>query len=105
MQQSIILEFINILSLEFNNAKKDNAQSHHYWRLQVSSSPSVGKTSLIQKFAHDKYCNEYKPTIGADFVTKDIAIGGDIASMQVTQLSDMGYSRPRKVPQLRNFIL
>ena len=44
---------------------------------------SVGKTSLIQKFANDKYSLEYKPTIGADFVTKDVEVTGDMASLQV----------------------
>ncbi|MHA1146150.1 MAG: Rab family GTPase [Candidatus Helarchaeota archaeon] len=33
---------------------------------------SVGKTSLIQKFAHDVFIKDYKPTMGTDIVVKDL---------------------------------
>lgn len=42
----------------------------------------VGKTSLMQQFVNNKFSHQYKATIGADFLTKDITI--DNNNKQVT---------------------
>ncbi|CCE81440.1 Piso0_002096 [Millerozyma farinosa CBS 7064] len=34
----------------------------------------VGKTSLMQQFVNNKFSHQYKATIGADFLTKEISI-------------------------------
>jgi Ras-related protein Rab-7A len=34
----------------------------------------VGKTSLMQQFVNNKFSHQYKATIGADFLTKEITI-------------------------------
>ena len=45
---------------------------------------SVGKTSLINRFATDKYSCEYKPTIGADFTSKDVTLdNGTSITLQI----------------------
>ncbi|CCD24398.1 Rab family GTPase YPT7 NDAI_0D00840 [Naumovozyma dairenensis CBS 421] len=44
----------------------------------------VGKTSLMHRYVNDKYSQQYKATIGADFLTKEVTIDDDkIATMQV----------------------
>ncbi|SMN22962.1 similar to Saccharomyces cerevisiae YML001W YPT7 Rab family GTPase [Maudiozyma saulgeensis] len=44
----------------------------------------VGKTSLMHRYVNDKYSQQYKATIGADFLTKEVNIDSDkIATMQV----------------------
>ncbi|CCF59298.1 hypothetical protein KAFR_0G02670 [Kazachstania africana CBS 2517] len=44
----------------------------------------VGKTSLMHRYVNDKYSQQYKATIGADFLTKEINVDGDrTATMQV----------------------
>ncbi|CCH58508.1 hypothetical protein TBLA_0A07180 [Henningerozyma blattae CBS 6284] len=44
----------------------------------------VGKTSLMHRYVNDKYSQQYKATIGADFLTKEVAIDNDTtATMQV----------------------
>lgn len=34
----------------------------------------VGKTSLMNQYVHRKFSREYKATIGADFLTKEIQV-------------------------------
>ncbi|ETO20818.1 hypothetical protein RFI_16399 [Reticulomyxa filosa] len=49
------------------------------WRLF----DSVGKTSLMNQYIHDKFSKSYKPTIGADFLTKEIVVDDKIVTMQI----------------------
>lgn len=35
---------------------------------------SVGKTSLMNQYVNRKFSNQYKATIGADFLTKEVTI-------------------------------
>lgn len=37
----------------------------------------VGKTSLMHRYVNDKYSQQYKATIGADFLTKEIILEDD----------------------------
>lgn len=39
-------------------------------KVVVVGNGSVGKTSMIRQFAKGQYCNEYKKTIGVDFLEK-----------------------------------
>lgn len=41
-------------------------------KMVVVGNPAVGKTSIIRRFADDKFESEYKHTIGADFNVKVI---------------------------------
>ncbi|ELP91858.1 GTP-binding protein yptV5, putative [Entamoeba invadens IP1] len=43
----------------------------------------VGKTALITTFCCEKFTNNYKATIGADFVTKSMIVGNKEVSMQI----------------------
>lgn len=43
----------------------------------------VGKTSLMHRYVNDKYSQQYKATIGADFLTKEVAVDDKLATMQV----------------------
>ncbi|KAG0674666.1 Rab GTPase ypt7 [Kluyveromyces marxianus] len=44
----------------------------------------VGKTSLMHRYVNDKYSQQYKATIGADFLTKEVIVNDDkVATMQV----------------------
>lgn len=49
---------------------------------------AVGKTSLRSRFIHKKFTNNYKATIGADFITKEVVVeeeygGVKRATMQI----------------------
>jgi len=43
----------------------------------------VGKTSLMNQYVNKKFTNQYKATIGADFLTKEVVIDGKLVTMQI----------------------
>ncbi len=43
----------------------------------------VGKTSLMNQYVHNKFTNQYKATIGADFLTKDVLVDNRLVRMQI----------------------
>ncbi|RZB88501.1 Ras-related protein Rab7 isoform A [Glycine soja] len=43
----------------------------------------VGKTSLMNQYVHKKFSQQYKATIGADFVTKELQIDDRLVTLQI----------------------
>ena len=43
----------------------------------------VGKTSLMNQYVNKRFSNQYKATIGADFLTKDVVIDDRLVTMQI----------------------
>ncbi|KAG8458578.1 hypothetical protein KFE25_006511 [Diacronema lutheri] len=43
----------------------------------------VGKTSLMNRYVNQKFSNQYKATIGADFLTKEIQVDERLVTMQI----------------------
>jgi Ras-related protein Rab-7A len=43
----------------------------------------VGKTSLMNQYVNKKFSNQYKATIGADFLTKEVQIDDRLFTLQV----------------------
>ncbi|KAK0394714.1 hypothetical protein QR680_000893 [Steinernema hermaphroditum] len=43
----------------------------------------VGKTSLMNQYVNKRFSSQYKATIGADFLTKDVMIGDRLVTMQI----------------------
>jgi len=43
----------------------------------------VGKTSLMNQYVNRKFSNQYKATIGADFLTKEIMVEDRLVTMQI----------------------
>jgi len=43
----------------------------------------VGKTSLMNQYVNKKFSNQYKATIGADFLTKEVMIDDKQVTMQI----------------------
>ncbi|MGH0185392.1 UNVERIFIED_CONTAM: hypothetical protein FKN15_017924 [Acipenser sinensis] len=44
---------------------------------------SVGKTSLMNQYVNKKFSNQYKATIGADFLTKEVMVDDRLVTMQI----------------------
>lgn len=44
---------------------------------------SVGKTSLMNQYVNKRFSNQYKATIGADFLTKEVVIDDRVVTMQI----------------------
>ena len=49
----------------------------------LSLSTSVGKTSLMNQYVNKKFTSQYKATIGADFLTKEVMVDDRLVTMQV----------------------
>jgi len=43
----------------------------------------VGKTSLMNQFVNRKFSNQYKATIGADFLTKELQVDDRLVTVQI----------------------
>ena len=43
----------------------------------------VGKTSLMNQFVNKKFSSQYKATIGADFLTKEVQVDDRTVTLQV----------------------
>ncbi|KAI8048385.1 vacuolar biogenesis protein [Syncephalis plumigaleata] len=43
----------------------------------------VGKTSLMNQYVNKKFSNQYKATIGADFLTKEVMVNDRLVTMQI----------------------
>jgi len=43
----------------------------------------VGKTSLMNQYVNKRFSNQYKATIGADFLTKEVMVDDRLVTMQV----------------------
>lgn len=44
---------------------------------------SVGKTSLMNQYVNKKFSSQYKATIGADFLTKEVQVDDRLVTMQI----------------------
>ncbi|XP_028093461.1 ras-related protein Rab7-like isoform X2 [Camellia sinensis] len=49
----------------------------------VLGDSGVGKTSLMNQYVYKKFSQQYKSTIGADFVTKEVEIDGKHVTLQI----------------------
>lgn len=77
----------------------------------------VGKTSIMNQYVNKKFNNQYKATIGADFLTKEVVVDDRVVTMQVSgplrinlgidaDLGQaLGYCRSRTFPESRGSIL
>jgi len=54
----------------------------HWWTVC-----SVGKTSLMNQFVNKKFTSQYKATIGADFLTKEVTVDNRVVTLQVSQFT------------------
>ncbi|GAA5926256.1 Rab family GTPase YPT7 [Sporobolomyces koalae] len=43
----------------------------------------VGKTSLMNQYVNKRFSNQYKATIGADFLTKEVVVDDRLVTMQL----------------------
>lgn len=53
------------------------------FKMVILGDSGVGKTSLMNRFITQKFSSNYKATIGADFLTKEIEVDGVVVTMQI----------------------
>ena len=60
------------------------ANNYNYlFKYIIIGDPSVGKSNLLMKFAHNKFTDEYQTTIGVEFGAKNIQINDQIYRIQI----------------------
>ena len=52
-------------------------------KLIIIGDSAVGKTSLLQQYVNKTFSANYSATIGADFLTKEVAIDEKICALQI----------------------
>eukprot|EP00871_Galdieria_phlegrea_P002507 jgi/Galph1/3257/GphlegSOOS_G1937.1 len=52
-------------------------------KIVVLGDSGVGKTSLLERFVNHRFSQQYKATIGADFLTKDLIIEDRTVNLQI----------------------
>ncbi|XP_049727347.1 ras-related protein Rab-7a-like isoform X3 [Elephas maximus indicus] len=51
-------------------------------KILLVGSAGVGKSSLMSRFVHNRFCSRYRATIGADFFTKVMELEGQRVTVQ-----------------------
>jgi len=60
------------------------ANNYNYlFKYIIIGDPSVGKSNILMKFAHNKFTDEYQATIGVEFGAKNIAFNSQIYRIQI----------------------
>ncbi|PKI39044.1 hypothetical protein CRG98_040571 [Punica granatum] len=49
----------------------------------VLGDSGVGKTSLMNQYVYNRFTQQYKATIGADFVTRELQIDDKLVTLQI----------------------
>ncbi|ORC92060.1 putative rab7 GTP binding protein [Trypanosoma theileri] len=52
-------------------------------KIIILGDSGVGKTSLMHQYVNKKFDSRYKATIGADFLTKELEINGQLVTLQI----------------------
>eukprot|EP01031_Cornospumella_fuschlensis_P043043 gene43043-52603_t len=52
-------------------------------KIIILGDSGVGKTSLMNQYVNKKFTTQYKATIGADFLTKEIMIDDKLVTLQI----------------------
>ncbi|KAI8833480.1 ras family-domain-containing protein [Chytriomyces cf. hyalinus JEL632] len=60
-----------------------NSRRRPMLKVIILGDSGVGKTSLMNQYVNRKFTNQYKATIGADFLTKDVEIDGKNVTTQI----------------------
>jgi len=52
-------------------------------KIIILGNAGVGKTSLMNQYVNNRFSQQYKATIGADFLAKEITVGDKTVSLQI----------------------
>ncbi|CAG9312154.1 RAB7A_1 [Blepharisma stoltei] len=55
----------------------------HLLKVIILGDSAVGKTSLMNQYVNKRFTQQYKATIGADFLTKEIMIDDKLVTLQI----------------------
>merc|ERR1711931_353322 len=70
-------------ALHYNNYRDMASRKKILLKVIILGDSGVGKTSLMNQFVNKKFSNQYKATIGADFLTKEVMVDDRLVTMQI----------------------
>merc|ERR1712130_578593 len=70
-------DFSSLSSCTMSNRKKV------LLKVIILGDSGVGKTSLMNQYVNKKFSNQYKATIGSDFLTKEVQVEDRLVTMQI----------------------
>ena len=59
----------------------DNRKKKNFLKIVILGDSGVGKTSLLQRYVQQKLPAHAKPTIGADFLKKEVTIDNTVITL------------------------
>jgi len=62
---------------------EEMAQRRILFKVILLGDSGVGKTSLMERYVNKKFDAQYKATIGADFMTKEIEVNNTVVTLQI----------------------
>merc|ERR1712021_83617 len=74
---------MGIARLNHEPQRKMSARKKVLLKVIILGDSSVGKTSLMNQYVNRKFNTQYKATIGADFLTKEVSIPERVVTMQI----------------------
>ena len=69
---STFFKTVFVLAFNFKPRIKMAARKKVLLKVIILGDSGVGKTSLMNQYVNKKFSNQYKATIGADFLTKEV---------------------------------
>ncbi|KAI6225114.1 Ras domain containing protein [Aphelenchoides fujianensis] len=60
-----------------------NGRKKALLKVIILGDTGVGKTSLMNQYVNNRFSTQYKATIGADFLTKDITVDNKLVTVQI----------------------
>lgn len=72
-----------IITLFLSENSKMSNRKKLLLKVIILGDSSVGKTSLMNQYVNKRFSNQYKATIGADFLTKEVVVDDRVVTMQV----------------------
>lgn len=58
-------------------------RKRHLLKVIILGDAGVGKSSLLKQYVNKQYSHQYKATIGADFLMKEIILDGQVVQLQL----------------------
>lgn len=72
-------------------------RKEHLFKVLVIGDLGVGKTSIIRRYVHQAYSNNYRATIGVDFAMKVLNWDSETVRLQLWDIAGTADAGPRAV--------
>ena len=71
------------LSIVSDDPNRNDVASDFIFKIIAVGNASVGKTSLSQRFATDRFLDDYRMTLGMNLTTKNVHLDGSLIQLAI----------------------